>query len=222
MVVKILIDNAAHKLNKVYDYKIKEEHEEIVELGKRVRVNFGSGKGSSREGIIVKILKDEESDKLDKLKCVEEILDENSYLDEKRLSLAKWMSKMYFCNVYTALKLMLPPTPNKKLEQKELIGKQITVVTLDKTKEEIEQDIENKKITSARHIKLLRELEENNNIPIEDIINTLGISRNIIKTVEEKGYIKLVKQDTTIEDYSKIARTEKLVPTREQKKLLME
>ena len=186
MVVKILIDNAAHKLNKVYDYKIKEEHEELVEIGKRVRVNFGSGKGSSREGIIVKILKDEESDKLDKLKRVEEILDENSYLDEKRLSLAKWMSKMYFCNVYTALKLMLPPTPNKKLEQKELVGKQITVVTLDKAKEEIEGDIESRKITSARHIKLLRELEDNNNIPIEDIINTLGISRNIIKTVEEK------------------------------------
>ena len=61
MVVKILIDNAVHKLNKVYDYKIKAEHEEAVELGKRVRVNFGSGKGSSREGIIVKILKDEEN-----------------------------------------------------------------------------------------------------------------------------------------------------------------
>ncbi len=220
MVVKILIDNAAHKLNKVYDYKIKEEHEEVVEIGKRVRINFGSGKGSSREGIIVKILKDEESDKLDKLKCVEEILDENSYLDEKRLSIAKWMSKMYFCNVYTALKLMLPPTPNKKLEQKELVGKQITVVTLDKTKEEIEQDIENKKITSARHIKLLRELEENNNIPIEDIINTLGISRNIIKTVESKGYINLIKQDATIEDYSKVERSEKLEPTREQKRTI--
>ena len=92
--------------------------------------------------IIVKILKDEESDKLDKLKCVEEILDENSYLDEKRLSLAKWMSKMYFCNVYTALKLMLPPTPNKKLEQKELIGKQITVVTLDKKHAKMEDYVQ--------------------------------------------------------------------------------
>ncbi len=217
MVVKVLIDNASHKLNKVYDYKIKEVDEQAVELGKRVRVNFGTGKGSSREGIIVKIIEDSECKILDKLKCVEEILDSESYLNENRLALAKWMAKMYFCNVYTALKLMLPAMPNKKLQAKELVGKQITVVRLKESSAVIEQDIENKKITSAKHIKLLRELGSNNNIPIEDVINSLGISRNIIKTVEEKGYIELVKVDSAVQDYSGIERTTKLDPTKEQK-----
>lgn len=216
MVAKVLIDNASHKLNKVYDYKLKQQDEQKAEIGKRVRVNFGSGKGSEREGIIVRLLEDVQCDKLDKLKYIEEILDIESFLDEDRLKLAKWMSKMYFCNVYTALKLMLPQEPNKKLQTKELVGKQITVASLKVSKEEIEEDIENKKIISAKHIKLLRELEENNMVPVDDIVNSLGISKAVIKAVVEKGYIELVKQDTVVQDYASIKRTEKLAPTKEQ------
>ena len=68
MVAKVLIDNAAHKLNKVYDYRLRLDDEQKAQVGKRVRVNFGGGKGSEREGIIVKLLQDTETDMLDKLK----------------------------------------------------------------------------------------------------------------------------------------------------------
>jgi len=216
MVAKVLIDNASQKLNKVYDYRLNVDDENKAEIGKRVKVNFGSGKGSEREGIIVKLLSDLECERLDKLKYVEEILDTESFLDETKLKLAKWMSKLYFCNVYTALKLMLPPSPNKKLQTKELIGKQITVVNLKSNKEDIEKDIEQKKIKSAKQIKLLRELEENNFVPIDDIVNSLGVSKAVVKAVEEKGYIELLKQDVAVQDYNRIKRTEKLIPTKEQ------
>lgn len=196
------------------------EDESKAEIGKRVKVNFGQGKGSEREGIIVKLLQDTECDKLDKLKYIEEILDAESFLDETKLKLAKWMAKIYFCNVYTALKLMLPPSPNKKLQTKELLGKQITVVVLKESKDRIEQDIENKKITSAKHIKLLRELEENNLISLDDIVNSLGISKAVIKAIEQKGYIELLKQDVVVQDYSSIKRTEKLIPTHEQEYII--
>jgi len=216
VVAKVLIDNTSHKLNKVYDYRLSTEDETKVEIGKRVKVNFGTGKGSEREGIIVKLLNDTECNKLNKLKYIEAILDTESFLDETKLKLAKWMSKMYFCNVYTALKLMLPPQPNKKLQSKDLVGKQITVVNLRVSRECVEQDIDCKKITSAKQIKLLRELEESNNIPVDDIVNSLGVSKAVIKAVEEKGYIELLKQDAAVQDYTTIKRTEKLVPTEEQ------
>lgn len=218
MIAKVLIDNAAKKLNKVYDYLLKPEDELNAEIGKRVLVNFGNGKGRSVEGIIVKLVKDEILD-TSKLKYITEILDSESYIDENRLKLAKWISKMYFCNVYTALKLMLPQSSDK-LKQKKINGKQITVVELVVSKEIIEQDIESRKITSAKHIKLLRELKENNKIPLEDITCSLGISRNIVKTVEEKGYIKIVKQDVDVIDFASIERTEKLILTEEQKRVI--
>lgn len=222
MIAKVLIDNSAHKLNKVYDYLLTEEQISKAEVGKRVLINFGQGKGKAREGIIVKLLNDDEYEAKDniKLKYLEEILDAESFLDEDSLKLAKWMSKMYFCNVYTALKLMLPPMPNKKLQEKELVGKQVNVLTLKVTAEEIEQDIESKKITSANHIRLLRQLIETNNIEEQDIINSLGISKAIIKTVVEKGYIEVIKKDVAVQDYSSIKRSEKLPPTEEQKNVI--
>ena len=214
MIVKVLIDNRVKKLNKVYDYLVKDEDVKNIEIGKRVLVNFGQGKGRSAEGIIVKINNDLISDI--KLKYVEEILDSESYIDETKLKLAKWISKMYFCNVYTALKLMLPDG-GEKLKKKEINGKQISVVILNKEKEIIEKDIELKKITSARHIKLLRELEETGKIPVDDIVNNLGISKAVIKKVLENGYIAVIKEDVDNSTSFNIERTKKLVPTKEQK-----
>lgn len=214
MIAKILIDNTNQKLNKVYDYLLKPEDEPNAEIGKRVLVNFGNGKGRNVEGIIVKLIDSKEVDTR-KLKSVEEILDAESYIDENRLKLAKWIAKMYFCNVYTALKLMLPQA-GEKLKQKKINGKQITIVELISNSETIEKDIESKKITSAKHIKLLRELIRANKIPLEDITNSLGVSRTIVKTVEEKGYIRLIKEDVDIIDYDSVERTEKLKPTLEQ------
>ena len=218
MVAKVLIDNTTRKLNKVYDYLLKSEDEQNAEIGKRVLVNFGNGKGRCVEGIIVKLIPDEQQN-ITKLKYITEILDTESYLDESKLKLAKWIAKMYFCNVYTALKLMLPQSTDK-LKQKKINGKQITVVDLIVSKEQIQRDIEAKKITSAKHIKLLKELELNNKMPLEDITNTLGISRAVVKTVEEKGYIKRVREDVNVIDFSSVERTEKLTPTPEQKKVI--
>lgn len=215
MIAKVLIDNTNKKLNKVYDYLVKPEDMDSAEVGKRVLVNFGNGKGRSVEGIIVKLVSD--MDKMaSKLKYISQILDSESYLDENRLKLAKWISKMYFCNVYTALKLMLPQSQDK-LREKKINGKQITVVELVQSSEFVEQNIESKKITSAKQIKLLRELVIINRIPLEDIINSLGVSRAIVKAMEEKGYIKLVKEDVNVIDFGSIERTMKLTPTSEQR-----
>ncbi len=218
MIAKVLIDNATKKLNKVYDYLVNDKDEENVQIGKRVLVNFGNGKGRSVEGIIVKLVDDYNKD-IEKLKSITQILDSESYLDENKLKLAKWISKMYFCNVYTALKLMLPQSSDK-LKEKKINGKQMTVVKLAVESKIIEQDIENKKITSAKHIKLLRELINIGKIPLEDIINSLGISRAIVKTVEEKGYITCFKEDVDVIDFSSIPKTKKLIPTAEQKKVI--
>ena len=217
MIVKVLIDNPVKKLNKVYNYLVKEEDLEKIQVGKRVLVNFGNGSGRSTEGIIVKVSSENTSDL--KLKYIEEILDTESYIDEYKLKLAKWISRMYFCNVYTALKLMLPDG-GEKLKKKDIHGKQITVVTLNKEKDIIEDDIDKKKITSARHIKLLRELEDSIKIPLDDIVNNLGITKAVINKVKENGYIKLIKEDVDDSGLLDVPRTEKLNPTKEQKKVI--
>lgn len=193
MIAKVLIDSSVKTLNKVYDYIIPFEFENEELLGKRVLVSFGTGKGSKKEGIIVKITPDKKDGI--KYKEIEEILDSTSYIDETRLKLAKWIAKSYFCNVYDALKLMLPPSSKGKLMNKDFTGKQVSVIYLARSTSQIEEDIANKKITSARHIKLLRYLGENENIYLDDAINALNISRAVIDTVQKNGYILIEKED---------------------------
>ncbi|MBR5228048.1 MAG: primosomal protein N' [Clostridia bacterium] len=220
MVVKVLVDTSIKTLNKIYDYLVPEELVSEVAIGKRVYINFGKGKGQEKEGIIVKIISDEENTSSVKLKSIVEVLDSESYIDEKKLKLAKWISKVYFCNVYDALKLMLPPSQKGNLEKKELNGRQAKIICLAKSSEEIESKIQSGEIKSARHIKMLKYLMENEYIFLDDAIKTLDISRTVINTVEKNGFIAIDHIDIQNEDYSNVERTEKLKATDEQEKVI--
>lgn len=219
-IAKVLINTSVKSLNKVYDYLVPEKMEHDIEIGKRVLVSFGKGR-SDEEAIIVKIEEktDEELKSYNyKLKEIIEILDEVSYINESRLKLAKYISFLYFCNVYDALKLMLPPGTKSKNSKKSLNTKQNTLVKLIKNPEEIMEDIENNVITSAKHIKLLTFLMYNDYVLINDIIDGLEISRQVINTVEKNGYITLEKEDIKPDFLTefKVSPTEPKMPTPEQ------
>lgn len=219
-IAKVLINTSVKSLNKVYDYLVPEKMEQDIKIGKRVLVSFGKGR-SDEEAIIVKIEEktDEELKSYNyKLKEIIEILDEVSYINESRLKLAKYISFLYFCNVYDALKLMLPPGTKSKNTKKSLNTKQNTLVKLIKNQEEIMEDIENNVITSAKHIKLLTFLMYNDYVLINDIIDGLEISRQVINTVEKNGYITLEKVDIKPDFLTefKVSPTEPKKPTPEQ------
>lgn len=219
-IAKILINTSVRTLNKVYDYLVPNTLEDNVTLGKRVEVQFGRSRGNE-EGIVVKI-EEKTKEELESLgyhlKEIISVLDEESYIDENRLKLAKYMAHIYFCNVYDALKLMLPPGTKSKNSSKSLKTKQNTLVKLAKSHDEIMNDIENDVITSAKHIKLLTFLMYNDYVFINDIIEGLEISRAIIHTVAKNGYIFLEKVDIKpdwLEDYQ-IQRDCAKTPTKEQ------
>lgn len=224
IIAKILINTSVKSLNKVYDYIVPELLEQEVEIGKRVLVSFGRGK-NTEEGIIVKLVEEtkEEVDKRGyKLKEISEILDEVSYVDEERLKLAKYISYVYFCNVYDALKLMFPPGTASKNSSKNLNTKQDTRIMLIKSPDEIMIDIENNIIKSAKHIQLLTFLMYNEYVLTSDVIDGLGISRAVINTVVKNGYITLTKVDREVDllkDYN-VERTYAKDPTPEQREVI--
>lgn len=223
-IAKILIHTSVKSLNKVYDYLIPARLEEQAEIGKRVEVNFGRGK-NKEEGIIVKIeekTKEEVEQGKYSLKEIQTILDEVSYINEERLQLAKYMSYLYFCNVYDALKLMFPPGTSSKNSSKTLTTRQDTRIKLLKSTDEIMLDIENNIIKSAKHIQLLTFLMYNEYVLISDVIEGLGISRAVIHTVEKNGYIileKVEKDNDLLKDF-KVEKTIAQIPTNEQKHVI--
>lgn len=217
MIAKVLVESTSYKLNKVYDYYIEDTSDL---LGKRVLVNFGMGRGRNIEGVVVKVIQDDMYNKdISKLKQITDVLDNESFIDESKLKLAKWISKMYFCNVYDALKMMFPKDTNKKLQKKDLKPKQVTMVKLAKPIDEIEEDISTHKIRSAKHINLIRKLEEMESLSVDEILTGLGISLDVTKTVEKKGYVKIYKVDAaTVE--KNVERDTKLTPTENQKQVI--
>ena len=218
MVAKVLVDTTVKKLNKVYDYLVPKEMENILKVGMRVNVNFGQGKGRQIEAVVVKLEDIDAGDR--KLKYIEEVLDTESYLSDKRLKLAKWIAKMYFCNVYDAFKLMLPPGTRGIESSKDLNSKMIKMVRLIRSHEEIIEDIEFEKITSPKQIRLLRFLIDYDFTSLPDIINGLGISRSVVKTAEKNGYIEIYEIPKEDEEEEEVIRTEKLEASDEQKKVI--
>ncbi len=222
MIAKILINTSVKTLNKVYDYRVPKELEQDVEIGKRVQVSFGRGK-NFEEGLIVK-LEDDNPEIKYKLKDIDTILDDVSYIDEKRLKLAKYMSYVYFCNVYDALKLMLPPGTKSKNSAKGIETRKDSKLILKVSHDEIMQDIESGKIRSAKQIQLLSFMIDNyeSNILIDDVEEGLGITRSVVNTAVKNGYIEIQKVDKEI-DFIKnlnITPTKPLKPTVEQKKVI--
>jgi primosomal protein N' (replication factor Y) (superfamily II helicase) len=218
LLVKVLLNNTSNDLNKVFDYLIPDNLIDEVEIGKRVKVNFGKS-NRFEEGIIVKIEKEYILPKY-KIKYIDSILDNVSYINEDRLKLAKWMAYVYFCNVYDCLKLMLPPGTNNINNSKEIKNKIKKVLILNKTSEEINNLIDSNVIKSPKHIYLLRFLIDNENVTISDVISGLNISRSIINNLIEKEYIIIEEQELDKQQELDILPSVKLNPTKEQEQAI--
>lgn len=112
MIAEVILNSNAKQLNRVFDYEIPSELAPEIKLGARVLVPFSNRK-ELEEGFVVNIK--EKSDY--KVKSIVNI--NANYLDEKSISLARWMAERYFCNVSDCIKLMLPPgTTTKILENR--------------------------------------------------------------------------------------------------------
>ena len=158
--------------------------EDKVHIGSRVLVKFGNIK-ELKEGFVVNI-----KDKTDfDVKDIEKV-EEKDFIDETKVNLAIWMSKLYFCNVSDCIKLMLPPGTGTNNIENRAKEKTARFICLAKSIEEIEFDIESKKIKSEKHIRALRMLDKISEIPSKEFEEIADVSSAILKTLEKNGYVK--------------------------------
>ena len=213
MIAEVIIQSNVKNLNRVFDYKIPiEDEEKAIELiGARVLVPFGRMK-SLEQGFIVNI-KEKTEYEVKEIAKVEE-----KYLDDAKIKLAKWMSKRYFCNISECLKLMLPPGTTSKDLKNRVKEKSINFVSLLKDEDEIEFDIETKKLKSEKQIRTLRFLLENGDALVSDIEMFADSSRAVVNTLCKNGYVEIVEKKIDRDPFEgkNIERTEKLKLTKEQ------
>lgn len=211
MVAEIIINSIAKDLNRTFDYIIPNNLISIVKIGNRVFVPFGP-KNSLTEGYIIGLKQES------KFANKEIVKIEDSVLTEENVELAKLMSKRYFSNISDCIKLMLPPGEKTTNLNNRIKDKTANFVYLKKDIDEIELDIEVKKIKSPKHIKVLRFLAENEGIYVGDLEALTEVSRAILKTLEKNEYIEIIEQKVARDIFKnrEIKRDKPLKLTEEQ------
>lgn len=214
MIAEVILNSNAKDLNKTFDYEVPEEMKEKIGLGSRVLVPFGYRK-QVEEGFVISLKENSEY----KTKQIVE-MEENPFLNEEKIKLAKWISKRYFANLSDSLKLMLPPGTTTRNFENRIKEKTNQFVFLRKTEEEIELEIENKKLKSEKQIRILKFLLENDSVLVSDLEIFTDTSRAIIKTLEKNGYIEILEKrvDRNPFIHKVMKKTGKLTFTEEQQK----
>lgn len=212
MVAEIIINSNVKKLNRTFDYTIPVELENKVTIGSRVFVPFGNMK-KLEEGFVIRIKEKSEY----KLKQIDSI-EEKGCLEPEKIELAKIMAHRYFCNISDCIKLMLPPgTTTKKIDNR-ITDKRQNFVYLKKDNEDIQKDIENRKIKSDKQIRALKFLEENEETITTDLQMFADVSNAVIKTLEKNGYIEIIPKEVERNPFihKMVQKSENLKLTKEQ------
>ena len=213
MIAEVIIDSKAKKLNKKFDYKIPENLSDLIDVGSRVLVPFGNFK-TSEQGYVIKI-----KDKTDfKVKEIAK-LDEN--LSQKKIELARWMARRYFCNVSECIKLMITPGSRNKDVDKRIQDKKINFVYLTENFKNNTDVIEG--LRGEKQKKALDFISKNEGLTIPEIIEFAGVSRETINSLVKKELLKIEehKVDRNPLAYKKKQENRKLELTDEQEKSYM-
>ena len=213
MIAEVIIDSKAKKLNKKFDYKIPENLSDLIDVGSRVLVPFGNFK-TLEQGYVIKI-----KDKTDfKVKEIAK-LDEN--LSQKKIELARWMARRYFCNVSECIKLMITPGSRNKDVDKRIQDKKINFVYLTENFKNNTDVIEG--LRGEKQKKALDFISKNEGLTIPEIIEFAGVSRETINSLVKKELLKIEehKVDRNPLALKKKNENRKLELTDEQEKSYM-
>lgn len=114
MIAEVIVDVAAHPIDRPFDYAIPEHLQVLIEPGMRVKVPFGNRKVL---GFITAIKNTTEFDPT-RLKPIHELMDVVPVLNEELLEMAKWMKKQTVCFEIDALQVMIPSALRAKYEKR--------------------------------------------------------------------------------------------------------
>lgn len=195
MIVEVLVEIKAWKIDKTFSYHVPSALEKEIAIGKRVLVPFQK---RELEGFIINILDEVTYETKDIIK----VIDENPVLNEELLELGKYISKKTLCNLISAYETMLPvalkakngTTINKRYQTYlevnsidiKLTPKQLEIVELIK-----------------KHGRVLKSSIKSS------IVSTL-IKKNVLKEAYEEVY-RLNNEEKVVDQKINLTREQELV-----------
>ncbi|MBT2570239.1 primosomal protein N' [Planococcus sp. ISL-110] len=121
MIAEVIVDVAAHPIDRPFDYAIPKSVAVLAEPGMRVKVPFGNRKVL---GFITKIKETSEFDPK-RLKPIHELMDVVPVLNEELLKMAQWMKEQTVCFEIDALQVMVPAALRAKYEKRFVLNAEL-------------------------------------------------------------------------------------------------
>jgi primosomal protein N' (replication factor Y) len=103
-ICRAAVSAANFAFDRLYDYRIPEEWQDLLQPGMRILVPFGHG-DRLVEAFTVQITTVSD---MDKLKDIRQVLDSEPVLDDHLIHLAAWMCSSLYCTFFDCAKVMLP------------------------------------------------------------------------------------------------------------------
>ena len=181
----LIIDISHEKVDRPFQYRVPGHMLGKVEIGSCVRIPFGRG-NSLRKGYVIELMNHPECDP-SKIKDIIGFSDDETGADDVSVKLAAWMHRYYGSTMISALRTVLP------------VRKKVSTLThryiaLRQSPQEARQFYNEcvRKHQVAR-VRLLSEFLANPNerIPYELVSGKLNVSLAVIKSLQEKGVIRV-------------------------------
>lgn len=113
MIAQVIVNHNSKQVDKVFDYRVPEELEDIMRIGMRVVVPFGRG-NIQMEGYVMAI---KERSRSKRLKDILRVSDELPVFNEKMLELIEYMHEKYLCSYLDLIHTIVPSGTTVKPEQ---------------------------------------------------------------------------------------------------------
>jgi len=183
-VVKVLIDGATSDLT--FTYSVPDGV--AVQPGQRVRVPLRSRKSI---GTVTDVESIDPASLKYSLKPIDGTVSDDPFLTPGLIELAHWIAGFYLASVEAVFRTMLPK-PSRGEAEKRKTEKHVMLAV---PKADI--DFEQFSSRLAKQGDVLRELREVESISLARMTGELGASRSSIKSLEEKGLVRLTEKIVT-------------------------
>ncbi len=112
MYAKVIVDVPANQLNRPFDYEIPEEFNDIIDIGMRVAVPFGS---RTVQGFVMDIVSETTFE--GNINQIIKPMDLEPVLTSEMILLGQYMSQTFFAFLISCYQTMLPPMLKSKYEK---------------------------------------------------------------------------------------------------------
>lgn len=200
MVASVLVELSSRKIDRFFDYKIKEDQIEKIQVGMRVEVPFGK---QILEGFVLEI---KDSSKVEDLKSILHVIDDEIILNQELLDLGKRMKKKTLSTLISCYQVMLPKA--LKAKKGSTISKKYDIYY------RLKKNLEHQ--PNSKQKLILEQFQKEKLVKKENLVK---ISSSSLKTLVQKGILKEEKKEHyRLEYYTKKKQIKTL--TEDQQKVV--